>query len=326
MTSNHNVQAQEFDYDIAGFGESMVMFAALDSGDLDKVIRFERSIAGADSNVAAGLSRLGFRILWYSRVGNDSLGRFILNSLSQEGIDISQVKVCDDAPTGWQMKERRDDGSDPWVEYFRKGSAASTMCADDLSDALLRSRHLHVTGIPPAISASTCEMSHAAVKRMRDAGRGISFDTNLRPGLWPNQATMVTEINKLATNADWVLPGLEEGTILTGETTPEGVADYYLERGSSEVVVKMGGAGSYYKNSEGLSFEQPTLPVATVVDTVGAGDGFATGFISARLEGLSPQQSMLRGAFIGARQVQVAGDSAGLPYRKDLAELDTLSQ
>ncbi|MGJ8514366.1 sugar kinase [Carnimonas bestiolae] len=320
-TSDANNSAH-FDFDVVGFGESMAMFAALEEGPLESVQRFERSIAGADSNVAAGLSRLGFGVLWYSRVGNDSLGRFILNSLTSEGIDCSQVKVDKEALTGWQIKARRNDGGDPEVEYFRSGSAASRMCTADLTPTLTTSRHLHCTGIPPALSETAREMSHAAVQRMREAGRSISFDTNLRPSLWPNQATMVKEINALAFQADWVLPGLEEGEILTGRSDADGIADFYLEQGVSEVAIKLGGKGSFYKNSKGERFEQPTLPVTRVVDTVGAGDGFAVGFISARLEGLSAEQAMLRGAWIGARQVQVAGDNAGLPYRKDLAEID----
>jgi len=114
-----------------------------------------------------------------------------------------------------------------------------------------------------------------------------------------------------------VLPGLEEGRILTGHTTPEGVARFYRERGATLVVVKLGADGAYYDGPAG-SGRIAGFPVAKVVDTVGAGDGFAVGVISALLEGLDVPSAVRRGAWIGARAVQVLGDTEGLPTRAEL--------
>src|ERR1035437_3219201 len=105
---------------------------------------------------------------------------------------------------------------------------------------------------------------------------------------------MRAAINDLATRADWVLPGLEEGRLLTGETTPEGIATWYRERGAKLVVVKLGSEGAYFDAVAG-SGHVAGFPVAKVVDTVGAGDGFAVGVISALLEGLSVPQAVRRG-------------------------------
>ena len=66
--------------DILSFGETMAMFVAEQTGDLAQVAQFHKRIAGADSNVAIGLSRLGFNVAWLSRVGSDSLGRFVVRS------------------------------------------------------------------------------------------------------------------------------------------------------------------------------------------------------------------------------------------------------
>ena len=73
--------------DILSFGETMAMFVAEQTGDLGQVAQFHKRIAGADSNVAIGLSRLGFNVAWLSRVGEDSLGRFVVDTLGKEGID-----------------------------------------------------------------------------------------------------------------------------------------------------------------------------------------------------------------------------------------------
>ena len=93
-------------------------------GDLAQVGQFHKRIAGADNNVAIGLARLGFKVKWLSRVGHDSFGRFILDTLQKEGLDCQHVEIDPQHPTGFQLKSRVDDGSDPQVEYFRRGSAA----------------------------------------------------------------------------------------------------------------------------------------------------------------------------------------------------------
>ncbi|WP_133648636.1 sugar kinase [Paraburkholderia flava] len=309
--------------DIVTYGEAMTMFVANEPGPLADVGQFTKRVAGADLNVAIGLSRLGFNVGWMSRVGRDSFGDFVRATLTRERIDQHRVTTDECYPTGFQLKSKNDDGSDPAIEYFRKGSAASHLSLDDYdADYVLGARHLHLTGVAPAISASSRELAFHLAREMRAAGRTISFDPNLRPTLWPSREAMVDALNELASFADWVLPGLGEGEILTGHTQPDDIARFYLERGARGVIVKLGPQGAYYRtaDSEGTVAAQS---VERVVDTVGAGDGFAVGVVSALLEGRSLEQAVARGNRIGGLAIQVIGDSEGLPTR---AELDALEQ
>ena len=305
--------------DVVTFGEAMLLLVADRPGPLEHAEAFHKRTAGAETNVAIGLARLGLKVGWASRLGTDSMGRYLLAAMTGEGIDCSQV-ICDASQkTGFQFKGKVLDGSDPQVEYHRQGSAASHMTEDDIDPAwLLSARHLHATGVFAAISASTLPAARKAMDIMRAAGRTVSFDPNLRPTLWASTELMRESINDLATRADWVLPGMEEGLILTGETTPEGVARFYRQRGAKLVVVKLGAAGAYFDSDSAGCGYVPGFPVAEVVDTVGAGDGFACGVISALLDGLSVPEAVKRGAWIGARAVQVLGDSEGLPTRAEL--------
>ncbi|MDF9757202.1 sugar kinase [Pseudomonas hunanensis] len=306
------------EHDVLCFGETMAMFVAAQPGNLAQVEGFGKRIAGADSNVAIGLSRLGLRVQWLSRVGDDSLGAFVLDSLRREGLDCSSVEIDAGHPTGFQLKERCDDGSDPKVEYFRRGSAASRLSPALLRPALLQARHLHATGIPAALSGSCRELCHQLLDGMRANGRSISFDPNLRPSLWPDRQTMVREVNALAAKADWVLPGLEEGRLLTGRQSPQAIAEFYLEQGAQYVAIKLGAEGAYWRDAQGAHGVVPGQPVARVVDTVGAGDAFAVGVISALLEGLPLRRAVARGNWCGSRAVQSRGDMEGLPQRHEL--------
>ena len=315
-----NSPAHDLALDVVTFGEAMLLLVADRPGPIEQAQCFYKRTAGAETNVAIGLSRLGLKVGWASRLGSDSMGRYLLAEMQREGIDCSHVR-CDPAwRTGFQFKGRVTDGSDPPVEYHRKGSGASMMGPEDVDEAWLRSaRHLHATGVFAAISDTSLAAAQRTIEVMRAAGRTISFDPNLRPSLWSSPEVMRERLNELAVRADWVLPGLEEGRFLTGEQTPEAICAWYRRRGARLVAVKLGSEGAYFDAESGTGFVA-AFPVKEVIDTVGAGDGFAVGVISALLEGEPVADAVRRGAWIGARAVQVLGDTEGLPTRAELQE------
>ena len=304
--------------DVVTLGEALLLLAATEAGRLEEVRRFDKRTAGAETNVATGLARLGLRVGWLSRLGSDSMSRFLLAEFTRAGIDCAQVVQDPAQRTGFMFKGRVDDGSDPPIEYHRQGSAASRFSVDDIDAGWLGSaRHLHVTGVFPALAPNTLLATHRAIDIMRERGRTISFDPNLRPALWPTAAVMRDTLNHLAVRCDWVLPGLEEGRQLTGCESPQDIAAFYRERGARLVVVKLGAEGAWFDGDGGRG-QLPAFPVERVVDTVGAGDGFAVGLISALLEGRPLIDAVRRGAWIGARAVQSPGDTEGLPSRAEL--------
>ena len=313
-------QAPGSQLDVVTFGEAMLLLVADQPGPLEDAESFVKRTAGAETNVAIGLARLGLNVAWVSRLGTDSMARYLLSALQREGVDCTQV-VCDAAQrTGFMIKGRVAGGGDPQIEYHRQGSAASLIQPEQIDAAWLTSaRHLHATGVFPALSANCLATAQRSMALMRAAGRTISFDPNLRPSLWPSLQRMREVLNSLAAQADWVLPGVEEGYLLTGAGTPEGIARFYRERGAALVVVKLGPEGAYFDSDAGCG-RVAGFPVAQVVDTVGAGDGFAVGVISALLAGRSVPDAVRRGAWIGARAVQVLGDTEGLPSRAQLQD------
>ncbi|APW43772.1 2-dehydro-3-deoxygluconokinase [Rhodoferax saidenbachensis] len=300
-------------------GEAMALLVAQTPGPLAAVEHFSRSSAGAELNVATGLARLGWRVGYISRVGQDPFGDYLLATLDREGIDRSHVQVDTQHPTGFMLKSREPEGQDPQIAYFRKGSAASHLGPDDVPvQGLQGVRWLHLTGISVALSDSARALAQTLVQQARAAGAAVSFDPNLRARLWPSQTAMVSGLNAWAAQADLVMPGLSEGQLLTGQTTPQDIASWYLDRGVPQVVIKLGPQGAYVADAQGRA-TVPGFQVQRVVDTVGAGDGFAVGVLSALLDGQSLADAALRGNAIGARVVQYVGDSEGLPDPEQLA-------
>ncbi|ASA23653.1 sugar kinase [Paenibacillus donghaensis] len=305
--------------DAVTFGEPMAMFYANEPGPLHEVFSFSKALAGAESNVATGLSRLEHPTGYVTKLGEDNFGKFIFEAMNKELIDTSAISFTKEFSTGMLIKSKVVTG-DPKVEYFRKNSAASKLSLADFDEDYFASAgHLHVTSISSALSATCREFSIRAMDFMKSQGKTVSMDPNLRPTLWPDTETMVNTINDLATRCDWFLPGLSEGKTLTGLDTPEAIADYYLECGVSLVVIKLGPDGAYFKSQDQEGYVQG-FKVDEVVDTVGAGDGFAVGVISAMLEKLPVAEAVKRGNAIGALAVMSPGDMDGLPTRAGLEQ------
>ena len=302
--------------DVVTIGESMVVFTPTSDGLMRYADQFTKKIGGAESNVAIGLSRLGHQAGWISKVGDDEFGKAILSFLKGEGIDVHQVTIDSQAPTGIYFKEpRRKNHTN--VYYYRKGSAASTLTPSDLDEAYIsRAKYLHLTGITPALSESCRETVFEAITIAKKHGIPVIFDPNLRMKLWDEQTARETLL-KIASQADIILPGVAEGEFLFGESDPMRLGEIFLQHGSSIVVLKVGAKGAYYFTDTEKELV-PGLPVDQVVDPVGAGDGFAAGFISGLLDGVDLYASVERGNAAGALVTMVNGDAEGLADRQDL--------
>lgn len=302
-------------------GEPIALFG---SEEIDVSLKdarfFQKFLAGAEVNVAVGVSRLGHNAQYVSRVGKDPFGDFIIDSLNKNNIGTDYLSQTDKYWTAFQLKDQVSTG-DPSIFYFRKGSAAAHFEKEqidkiDFSDL----DFVHLSGIFPAISAQALAAFEYLVNRLEKHAIRTTFDPNLRPQLWASKEIMVETINRLASHAEIVLPGINEGEILVGSRDPEIIADFYLNNGikTQAVVVKLGAEGAYVKTKIGESFVVPGFKVEKVVDTVGAGDGFAVGVITGLMENLSLKEAVLRGNAIGALAVQAQGDNEGYPTRDGL--------
>ena len=299
-------------------GEPMGLFIAQEEGELSDVSGYSMAVAGAEFNVAVGLARLNLPVTYLTRLGEDPFGQKIVRTLQRNGIGSEFVSFSKERSTGFMLKSKVSTG-DPKIFYFRKGSAASTLSKEDV-DRMDFSGYgfVHLTGIFPALSESTKEASFYLIKKAREHGLTVSFDPNLRPQLWPDTETMVQTLNEFAALSDYVLPGEAEGEHLCGDRDPRKIGQFYLERGAKAVVTKMGSRGAYLMTEQDQELV-PGFSIEKVVDTVGAGDGFAAGILSALMEGKNLYEAVRRANAVGAIQVTSIGDNDGLPSRAQLA-------
>ena len=297
-------------------GEPITLFG---SEEVDKSLveskYFQKFLAGAEVNVAVGVSRFGHSTQYITALGKDPFGEFIKEELSINDIGTDYISETSDYWTAFQLKDRVSQG-DPSIHYFREGSAAAHFEKNVLDNIdFSKVKFVHLSGIFPAISQTALESFRYLVNLVEENNIQTSFDPNLRPQLWESQEIMVETINELASHANIILPGINEADILMGSRNPEEIADFYLANGANThtVIVKLGEEGAYVKEKSGETFVVPGFPVEKVVDTVGAGDGFAAGLISALLDGEELKEAVIRASATGALAVQSPGDSDGYP-------------
>lgn len=298
-------------------GEPMGLLIAQTEGSLDTVKGYSLAVAGAEFNVATGSARLGHNTAYLTKLGDDPFGKLISRTLNENGIDNSLVIYSNERRTGFMLKSKVSKG-DPEIFYFRAGSAASTLSEEDVEKIdFTKFSNIHLTGILPALSDSTRAAVKLMLKKAREANLFVSFDPNLRPQLWPSQEVMVSYINELASKADLVLPGDGEGKILCGTTDAHEINKFYLGLGAKTVVTKCGPKGALISDGK-IDTMVPGFIIDKVVDTVGAGDGFAAGTLTGLMEGLPIEKAVERGCAIGAIQCTFVGDNEGLPTPEQL--------
>lgn len=297
--------------EVVTLGETMVLFVPGENTPLRYVSTFTRKLGGAESNFGIGMVRLGFSTGWISRVGDDEFGAYILMTLRGEGLDVSQVRIDPQAPTGIYFKERIRPGEER-VVYYRHGSAASRMTPEDLNpDYLTGARLMHLTGITPALSETACETVYAAARMAKRAGLLLSFDVNYRAALWRDKDLPGT-LMPLVAMADVVLMNQEEARVLLGTDEPAVVLERLAAAGVRTPILKLGARGACALDGDRL-VTVPACPVPTIVDGVGAGDSFAAGFLSAHLRGMDVEEALRWGNVLAARALATAGDYECLP-------------
>ncbi|MFG2210874.1 sugar kinase [Streptomyces sp. NPDC048638] len=321
--------------DVCTFGETMV--ALRGSGPLKLGGTMNVSIAGAETNVAIGLSRLGHRTHWAGAVGDDEAGQLVLRTLRAEGVDVSAAAVDPDAPTGLILFEPRLPEVTR-VHYYRAGSAGSRLGASAIEGVFATAppRVLHLTGITPALGPAPLSAVRRALQLARQHGTLVCLDVNFRARLWSAQdASQVLRewmpyVDALIASDDELplcLPPSRMAEAAAADTGPGYArdaalaeqAEILLDLGVGEVVVKLGADGATAFTAGG-SLHRPAQPVRAV-DAVGAGDAFVAGYLSALLDGEDLAGRLGRAVTTGAFAVASPGDWEGAPTRAELGML-----
>jgi sugar/nucleoside kinase (ribokinase family) len=249
-------------------------------GQVERLVdHADLTIGGSAAIVACGAARLGLRTALVASVGADALGDIMLASLTDRGVDVSGCRIGAGVPTGVTVVLSHP--GDRAILTFP--GAVLELAASDVDPALVgTARHVHVSSyfLQPGLAPGLPDL----FRRAHAAGATVSLDTN-----WDPAETWDGGVREALAHVDVFLPNAAEAAAMTGLDDPEQAAAELSELGPT-VVVKLGAEGALAVH-EGRTFRSAAPRVATV-DTTGAGDEFAAGFLAGTLGGRSLQQSL----------------------------------
>ena len=293
--------------DLVVLGEAMMSLVPEHHENVRRSRHLRRLTGGAEANVAVAASRLGHRVTWIGRVGDDLTGEGVLDDLRQEGVFLDQVIVDDSAHTGILIREIPPVAPSR-VSYARRDSAGSRISPEDINPAVVAAHTMaHVTGVTAALSESALEAAKFFLHTAREHNVTTVFDLNYRSRLWsPEKAGPV--FRELADMADIVSGGVDEWRIAFGV---DDIQDIDLP--PEKTLIMTAGDGDVRARVAGEIISAPSMP-AHPEDVVGAGDAFIAGVLSARLAGADWHTALRQGTYCGARVVSSLGDWGNLPW------------
>ena len=297
---------------VVTLGETMALLDPVSDGELALGDLLRLRIAGAESNFAVGLARLGVEVAWISRLGADRPGALVRETLGAEGVDLRWVAEDAGAPTGLFYKWRAEGRTS--VAYYRRGSAASRLSAADVPDDALRGAALvHLTGITMALGEEPRALVLDVARRARAAGAIVTFDPNYRPPLWESPELAAAAMAPVLEHVDWLLCGAGESETLFGTADP-------ARLGAAGAVVRAADRGSLVAHGGEVVTVEPH-GAEEVVDEIGAGDAYAAGFVYGLLQGWEPAACARAGHVIAGWALRGTGDWETLPRLAEVREV-----
>jgi len=269
------------DLDVICLGEALIDFVALQSGvSLTEAESFQKAAGGAPANVAVGIARLGARSAFIGKVGDEPFGRFIQHTLEHDGVDTSGMVFSPEYRTGLAFVSLTETGERDFV-FFRNPSADMTFAPEELREGLLSRAYVFHYGSITLIDEPARSTTLRAAELARDAGALLSYDPNLRLGLWPSAEDARRGMREGMAHTQVVKVSEDELEFITGIAETERAALELLNDGAELVAVTAGGRGCRFftANAQG---ELSGFPVAAI-DTTGAGDGFVAGMLTGLL-------------------------------------------
>lgn len=304
-------------------GEALIDFLAEEIGvEMEDARNFVRAPGGGVANVAVGLARLGVGSRFVGKVGDDPFGHFLGKLMKNEGIDTRFLLTSHRFPTGLVFIVL-DENRAPRFLLFGNPSADMMFFEHQIDPTMLEgAAYLHL-GTVSMVREESRKATFKLLGMAQDQGVRIFFDPNLRHHLWKDQQLLKELAGQVAARAQIVKLSREELAFLTSETSVSAGAESIRKLGTEIVIVTLGSEGAWYSYAHGEG-AVPGFKV-NVVDTTGAGDGFAAGLLAALCVDQSwpPPANRLAQAIrfanaVGAMVTTAVGAMSSLPGQKDV--------
>lgn len=321
-------------FDVICLGRAAVdLYGDQVGGRLEDMQSFSKYLGGSSGNLAAGLARLGSRSSMLTRVGNEQMGRFVREALANEGVNVGHVVTDPNRLTALVMLGIADRNSFPHI-FYRENCADMGLEKSDFDEQYIgSSRALAITGTH--LSTDSCfDVVRTAIGYAKRQGTQVILDIDYRPVLWGlttagggeerfiESSAVTAKYQSVLRELDLLVGTEEEINIAGGNTDTLTSLRAIREISDAAIVLKRGPLGcSIYAADIPISLDDGITVHGVeveVLNTLGAGDAFLSGFLNAWINGLSWQDCAASGNACGALVVSRHGCTPAMPTRVEL--------
>ncbi len=299
--------------DVIAIGELLIdMIADIPGKPLEVQTSFKRFAGGAPANFAVGIQRLGLSSGLITKVGDDFFGRYLIKTLKDEEVDISQIKITREYKTALAFVGL-DEEKNPRFSFYRSPCADIMLNEQEIEENYIKSAKLLMCGTVSLADEPARSAIFKAIFFAKKNGLQVVCDPNLRDELWHFKDPR-EHIFKVLKETDIFLPSISEVEFITGEKG-EKAFESILDLGPSIIAITQGAEGSTLITKD-EKFFAPSYKV-DVVDTTGAGDAYAAGLVTGLLTNLPLEEIPYFANAVSAVKITREG-AMNIPSRKEV--------
>jgi sugar/nucleoside kinase (ribokinase family) len=275
-----------------------------EKGKLGLVERMSLQIGGCAANVVIDLAKLGIKSTIVGKIGEDNFGKFLLDTLRSEKVDVEGIKLDRNVSTSASMVMIGGDGERSILHSF--GANAKFTFEDIDLNIIRKSKILLIAGtflMPDFDGVGTEKL----LKFAHENGIICCMDT-----AWDSKGEWLRKIESSLRYLDWFMPSYDEACELSGKKDPEEIADFFISKGVRNVIIKLGEKGCYVMQKDGKAYFVDAFTSVKAIDTSGAGDSFCAGFLAGLYNGWETYESLRFANAVGAHCIMKIGTTTGI--------------
>ena len=286
---------------IAAIGEVMVELAPfpLNSPKANHRDIMTLSFAGDTFNTSVYMARLGLQTDYVTNLGEDAYSHQIIQRMTDEKIGTDMIKTLPGRAPGLYIIRNTPDGEREFFYWRKEAPARELFSTQDSCATLFKTLSkcdcVYLSGITLAIIGNDSRKRLLDVlQNLRDVGVTVAFDSNYRPRLWQSKEEAQQAMLAIMQLTDIALLTLDDELLLWGDDTINGCKSRYINCNLRELILKRGAKDAVIINKD-TEIHVPVPTVNNVIDTTGAGDTFNAGYLAARLQNQSAEDSVKQG-------------------------------
>lgn len=279
-------------------------------GKLDLVDQLDLYTGGCAVNSGIAMAKIGLNTAVLGKIGNDGFGKFIYNSLKEENVNVDGLVLDSNSSTSASVVLVDSGGERSFLHCL---GANSEFTDKDVDFGIIeKSKIVFIAGtmLMPSFDGEPCAR---VLKKAKEMGKYTALDT-----AWDSKGRWMKVLEPCMKYIDLFMPSYEEAVQLSSKEDAEDIADVFLSMGVKTAVIKLGKDGCFIKDSGGEKYKIPTYTDIKPVDTTGAGDSFAAGFLTGITEGWSLYECGKFANAVGTHCIMAVGASTGIKSMEEI--------